>query len=99
MLANAQSLGDKGATSASGTFDPDWLPAFKKDIHGLLLVTGDSHETANEVMSQIKNMFSVGTPKAIVHEVLSLIGDVRPGKEKGHEQYVPRCPLTFIFRH
>ncbi|KAK4695719.1 hypothetical protein P7C71_g2086, partial [Lecanoromycetidae sp. Uapishka_2] len=33
MLKDAQNLGDQGTTSSSGTFSPDWDPAFKKDIH------------------------------------------------------------------
>ena len=89
MLAQAEALGDKGTKPASGTFDPDWLPAFKKEIHGLILVTGDCHQTVNTTMSEIKKIFSVGTPNAVIHEVLHLVGDVRPGKEKGHEQFVP----------
>ena len=96
MLAQAEALGDKGTKPASGTFNPDWLPAFKKEIHGLILITGDSHQTVNTTMSQIKNIFSVGTPKAVVHEVLHLVGDVRPGKEKGHEQFVPFVPLLSL---
>ena len=96
MLAGAQALGDKGTTSASGAFDPDWLPAFKKEIHGLILVTGDCHQTVNETLSDIKKIFSVGTPEASIHEVLHLVGDVRPGKEKGHEQFVIKN-LSLIF--
>ena len=85
----------KGTTAANGKFEPDWLPAFKKDIHGLILVTGDSHETVNAVMSDVKKIFSVGTPQAVIHEVLQLVGDVRPGKESGHEQFVSYTPLPF----
>ena len=90
MLARAQGLGDKGTTSASGAFDPDWLPAFKKDIHGLIMVTGDSHQTVDPIVSDIKKIFAVGTPNAAIHEVVQLVGDVRPDKEAGHEQFVPR---------
>lgn len=98
MLAHASDLGDKGTTSASGAFDPDWLPAFKKDIHGLIMVTGDCHETVNATLSGIKKIFAIGTPNAAIHEVLQLVGDVRPGKEAGHEQFVPRGS-RLIFAH
>lgn len=36
MLKDAQNLGDQGTTPPSGTFSPDWDPAFKKEIHGKL---------------------------------------------------------------
>ena len=34
---NAQQLGDNGSV-ANGIFEPDWLPAFKGAIHGVILV-------------------------------------------------------------
>lgn len=90
MLADAQNLGDKGTTSASGTFSPDWDPEFKEDIHGLILITGDSHTTVNETLAKVEKIFSVKARNASIHEVTRKIGDVRPHKEAGHEQYVPR---------
>lgn len=88
MLADAANLGDEGTTSSTGTFTPDWIPAFKNDIHGVFLVTGDRHGTVHETLHEIKKIFRVGAHHASIHEVLSLVGDVRPGKEKGHEQFV-----------
>ncbi len=88
MLADASSLGDKGTTSASGAFDPDWDPEFKQDIHGLILIAGNSHATVNETFRQVERIFSVKTQNATIHEVTRKIGDVRPKKEAGHEQYV-----------
>ena len=85
MLADAQSLGDKGTTS-SGTFDPDWDPAFKNGVHGVILITGDCHPTVSETLREIEKIFSVRAPNALIHEVKRLVGDVRPGSEKGHEQ-------------
>lgn len=89
MLADAPNLGDTGTTSASGTFNPDWDPEFKQDIHGLILVAGDSHATVNETLREIEEIFSVRAQDATIHEVTRKVGDVRPKKESGHEQYVP----------
>ncbi len=88
MLADASNLGDKGTTSASGIFDPDWDPEFKQDIHGLILVAGDHHATVDDLVKRIEKTFSVGTQNATIHEVTRKVGDVRPKKEAGHEQYV-----------
>ena len=89
MLAGAAALGDKGTTSASGEFIPNWVPAFRHDIHGVILITGDSHVTVDRKLAQIEKIFHVGAHNALIHEVYRTVGDVRPGKEKGHEQFVP----------
>ena len=103
MLKGAKALGDQGTVKSDDSFDPDWLPAFKQDIHGLILVAGDSHHTVHEHLDKIKDIFHVGHHDASVHEVLRLVGDVRPGDESGHEQYVSNstilicgCPYVFI---
>ena len=95
MLADAPCLGDQGTKSASGVVDPnnpDWIPAFKQDIHGMILVTGDCHETVTEKLAGIEKTFLVGAPNATMHEVIRIVGDVRPGAEKGHEQFALRLP-------
>lgn len=38
QLAHAEALGDSGTKANDGTFDPSWLPAFKKGVDGLLFV-------------------------------------------------------------
>ena len=86
QLKDAGNLGDKGATPS--TPPSDWIPAFKGDIHGLIKISADSHETTAKTVSDIKKIFHVGSNDATIHEVIQIIGDVRPGKEKGHEQYV-----------
>lgn len=91
MLADAQHLGDQGS-SASGKFDPDWIPEFKQEIHGLILVTAESRATVDKKLAMIKQMFSVGEKDATMHQVLSLVGDVRPGTQSGHEQFVAHVP-------
>ena len=87
MLLDAEILGDPGQKLSNG-FDPDWIPAFKQDIHGVILVSGDSHASVALKIAEVGKIFCFGTHNATVHEVLSLVGDVRPGKEKGHEQFV-----------
>ena len=48
--------------------------------------------TVAEKLAEIKKTFHVGTPNATIHKVLRIVGDVRPGAEKGHEQFVLRLP-------
>lgn len=88
QLASAENLNDRGTKTSNGQFDPAWEPAFKKVLHGVILITGDSQQTTQEVLSQIKKQFLIGQANAIIQQALSLIGDVRPGAEKGHEQFV-----------
>ena len=99
MLAGAAALGDKGTTSASGEFIPNWVPAFKHDIHGVILITGDRHETVDRKLAQIEKIFYVGAHNALIHEVYRAVGDVRPGKEKGHEQFVPTLFVSEVSKH
>ncbi|RDB22012.1 Peroxidase 2 [Hypsizygus marmoreus] len=84
--ADAQSLGDKG-TGDGANFVPDWDPAFLKDIHGVFLISGDSHGTVNKRLDQVKNIFFVGSSKASIKEVTTIVGDVRPGKLSAHEHF------------
>ena len=95
MLADAPFLGDPGIKSASGVVDPnnpDWIPAFKQDIHGMILVTGDCDKTVHEKLAEIERIFHVGAWDATIHEVLRIVGNVRPGAEKGHEQFAMHLP-------
>ena len=98
MLAGAKELGDPGTQLPTGAFNPDWVPAFKHDIHGLILITGDCHKTVDEKLAQIEEIFYVGAHHALIHEVYRTVGNVRPGKEKGHEQFVSNCALIGIYR-
>jgi hypothetical protein len=79
MFADANHLGDQVS---------NWAPAFKNDIDGLIMVTGDCHSTVQERLAEVKKIFLVGQTNAIIHQVLSVVGDVRPGHEAGHEQFV-----------
>jgi hypothetical protein len=79
MLADASNLGDQVS---------NWTHEFKKDIHGLIMITGDCHSTVEEKLAEIKKIFLVGETNATIHQVLSVVGDVRKGHESGHEQFV-----------
>ncbi|KAG9599849.1 hypothetical protein KCU77_g3591, partial [Aureobasidium melanogenum] len=86
MLADAQNLGDTGSTSAS-RFEPDWIPEFKNQMDGVILVAGDGHRTVDQQVQHIKTMFSVEGSNASIDIILKLSGDVRPGAESGHEHF------------
>lgn len=86
MLADAENLGDKG-TKTTSDFKPDWEFAFTQEIDGVFLVTGDSHQSVERQLTSVKSIFS-GKAGVTIHELISLKGDVRPGKESGHEQLV-----------
>lgn len=75
-------------------FTPNWLPAFLQgNIHGVILISGDSDITIAATRLTIERIFSVGAHNATLHEVTTLTGTVRPGAEKGHEQYVSSTPI------
>lgn len=79
QLSDATNLGDQ---------IPNWLPAFKNGVDGVLIVAGDSQDTIDPQLSQIEQIFGVGTPQATITEVFRVTGNVRPDDQKGHEQYV-----------
>ena len=86
MLKDAKdNLGDP-LTTTDGT--PDWVPAFKHGVDGMILVSGDCRPTVAEKLAEVERIFLVGAPTATIHEAIRIVGDVRPGKEKGHEQFV-----------
>jgi len=86
QLKDAEGLGDKG-TKIGNNFDPDWEPVFKRPIHGVILVAGDSHPSVDKKLYEIEHIFGVGTFHHSIHEVARLRGDVRPGEENGHEHF------------
>jgi hypothetical protein len=95
--ADAINLGDKGTGTDETNFVPKWDPALLQDIHGVILVSGDSHLTVDNMLRQIKGIFGVGSPQASIKEVKSVVGDVRPGRLHGHEQYVPGSLQTYSY--
>ncbi|KAI0353796.1 Dyp-type peroxidase [Trametes cingulata] len=86
QLKDAPTLGDQG-TTVNGTFVPDWIPAFKSTIHGVILISGDSDVTIAATRLAIEAIFNFGAHNATLHEVITLQGTVRPGAEKGHEHF------------
>jgi len=85
--SDAENLGDPGAGTGPN-FEPNWLPEFKKDLHGVIVFTGDRHHTVNEKKDQVLHIFGVPGPKPSILVVTTITGDVRPGKEAKHEQLV-----------
>ena len=71
-------LGDP--KSADGK-TPDWDPHFLQDIHGVILISGDSHGTTDKKKAEIDQIFGDS-----IKEIITIRGDVRPGAEDGHEQ-------------
>jgi len=61
---------------------PAWDPHFLKDIHAVILISGDSHGTTNEKKAEIDEIFG-----SSIKEVITIRGDVRPGDEDGHEHF------------
>jgi len=76
-----RTLGDNQVTDPDGTVRPDWDDTFLQEIHGVALVAGDSHDSVNEALTNVKNILSNS-----VKEISTISGDVRPGDQKGHEQ-------------
>ena len=71
-------LGDP--KSANGT-TPDWDPHFLEDLHGIILISGDSHDTTDKKKKEIDAIFG-----SSIKEIIAIRGDVRPGTEAAHEQ-------------
>lgn len=82
-----ENLLDKG-TGQGTNFSPDWEEPFKKEIHGVIILAGDSHATVDAKLNQIKEIFGVGPggAKSSLAEVTTIRGDARPGDQSAHEQ-------------
>jgi len=86
QLADAQNLGDQGSTTG-GAFTPNWIPAFKNVIHGIIIIAGDSQATIDERVTEVISILQLAPTNGTCHEVLRINGAVRPGAEKGHEHF------------
>ncbi|KAG6868854.1 hypothetical protein C0993_008983 [Termitomyces sp. T159_Od127] len=86
----AKDLLDKGTESGSD-FVPNWEPEFLQDIHAVILISGDSHETVGKKFDEVKSSFGISPAHqqnlASIKEVTTIRGDVRPGKESGREHF------------
>jgi hypothetical protein len=80
MMSDARNLGDNFVGSGSDS-KPDWDDAFLQEIHGVGLITGNDRVTADKKLADVKAILS-GT----VTEISTIVGDVRPDDQKGHEQ-------------
>ncbi|KAF8151502.1 hypothetical protein B0H34DRAFT_131748 [Crassisporium funariophilum] len=79
-------LGDQG-TGSGPNFDPDWEPEFKEELHGVIVVAGDSHLSVDKKIRQIEQIFGVGSNVHSIREVTSVRGDARPGALAAHEHF------------
>ncbi|KAH8102235.1 Dyp-type peroxidase [Cristinia sonorae] len=86
QLKGAEALGDSGST-VNGVFQPNWVPAFKNPIHGVIIVSGDSHATVEERLLDTKNTLKLSPQGGTCHEIIRLNGAVRPDDQKGHEHF------------
>ena len=84
-------LADAAQTFASGGIDdprelnaaePEWDPLFKKDIHGSLIVAGESQITVNNHLKTVMDILT-GTIRMLGTES----GTVRSGDQAGHEHF------------
>ena len=87
QVADAENLADPGS-KVSGKFVPNWVPAFKNPVHGVLIISGDSQISVDRKLAEVEAILRVGKHDATIHEILRTVGVVRPGNQKGHEQSV-----------
>lgn len=80
QLVDAKDLGD--------TYSPDWIPSFQRQIHGVVIVAGDSQESVDKLLREATSILQLSPLHSTCHEIVRLQGTVRPGNQKGREQYV-----------
>ncbi|KAM5542891.1 hypothetical protein V8D89_003275 [Ganoderma adspersum] len=83
---DAMNLGDAGAPGPDGKFVPNWINAFKSQIHGVVIISGDGEQTVTATQATVLGFFNIGA-HITLHEVITLKGVVRPGAEKAHEHF------------
>ena len=66
--------------------NPDWDSHFLQEIHGVILISGESHESIRKKKHEIEHIFGVHSLHASIKEITTLQGDVRPGDLSAHEQ-------------
>ncbi|KIL56434.1 hypothetical protein M378DRAFT_133842 [Amanita muscaria Koide BX008] len=86
QLHDSQNLNDPG-TGTGDNFQPDWLPEFKNELHGVFIFTGDRHDTVSEKILKVLHIFGVPGSSPSISVIITIRGDVRPGKEDGHEHF------------
>src|ERR1700761_898682 len=89
--ADAAALGDIITTDASGKSVPAWDATFLQSLDGVILVTANDSVNLNARIADVTTIF-----KQTITIVETFKGKVRPGKEKGHEQYVITLIISFL---
>ena len=69
---------------------PDWDESFLRNIHGVILIAGDSDETIKEKKDKIDENFSKS-----INEIITVSGSRLEGDLSGHEQSVSICHLRY----
>lgn len=82
---DSEALKDKG-TGQGTTFVPDWDEPFKKALHGVLIITGECHQSVDKAIQQIEGIFNIHSTSPSIRKVAAIRGDVRPGDLSAHEQ-------------
>ncbi|KAF2642480.1 Dyp-type peroxidase [Massarina eburnea CBS 473.64] len=81
MRNGSEQLGDLGNGTGSN-FVPKWEDVFLGEIHGVVLVAGNNRSTVSDRLADVKDIF-----KDSVKEISTVIGDVRPDDQQGHEHF------------
>ena len=68
---------------------PNWDERFLQDIHGVILITGDSRKTINEKKGEVDKIFHSSSIK----EIIPVYGEGREGDLSKYEQSVFICRL------
>ena len=68
---------------------PNWDKSFLQDIHGVILITGDCHETINGKKTEVDQIFHSSSIK----EIIPVYGEGRQGDVSKREQSVFICCL------
>jgi hypothetical protein len=66
--------------------NPDWDSHFLQEIHGIILISGECHETITRKKQEIEEIFGVRSLHASIKEIVTIQGDVRPDNQSAHEQ-------------
>ena len=81
QIADAEFLGDNGRKQPTKDdpdhYEPAWRPEFKQNIHGVILITGDTWERVEARSDFIERAFNIDDPNdASIVEVLRIRGQV-----------------------
>ncbi|KAF2704571.1 DyP-type peroxidase [Pleomassaria siparia CBS 279.74] len=86
MIKDAKNLGDKEKLPQQPEYQPEWNEIFLQEIHGVILITGDTHHAVYTKLDEVKTILTKENT-SVVREIATLVGDVRPGDQRGHEHF------------